>query len=92
MSQIDLVPTLSLLLGVPIPYSNLGSVITEVMYDHNSKAADNQLLQALKINQQQITNYLTHYNLVLFIWSCCYLPLSVRGQLFSIFGVTNKIN
>ncbi|XP_022102977.1 GPI ethanolamine phosphate transferase 3-like isoform X2 [Acanthaster planci] len=29
-SQIDLVPTLSLLLGVPIPFSNLGSIIPEL--------------------------------------------------------------
>ena len=30
VSQIDLVPTLSLLLGTPIPFSNLGSVIPEL--------------------------------------------------------------
>lgn len=28
VSQIDLVPTISLLLGAPVPYSNLGTVIT----------------------------------------------------------------
>jgi len=30
VSQIDIVPTISLLLGVPIPFSNLGTVITEL--------------------------------------------------------------
>ena len=28
--QVDFVPTLSLLLGVPIPFSNLGSIITDL--------------------------------------------------------------
>ena len=31
VSQVDLVPTLSLLMGVPIPYSNLGSVILDLI-------------------------------------------------------------
>ena len=30
MQQIDLVPTLSLLLGLPIPFNNLGTVIPEL--------------------------------------------------------------
>ena len=30
ISQIDLVPTISLLLGIPIPFSNLGMVIPEL--------------------------------------------------------------
>ncbi|KAI8454087.1 hypothetical protein BY996DRAFT_6431359 [Phakopsora pachyrhizi] len=32
VSQIDLVPTLSLLLGLPIPFSNLGMIIPELFY------------------------------------------------------------
>ena len=42
VAQIDLVPTLSLLLGVPIPFSNLGTIIeklfipTSLMQDTNS--------------------------------------------------------
>lgn len=35
VSQIDLVPTLSLLLGIPIPYGNLGTVIPE-LFCHDS--------------------------------------------------------
>ncbi|XP_023334554.1 GPI ethanolamine phosphate transferase 3 [Eurytemora carolleeae] len=31
VSQIDLVPTLSLLLGVPVPFSNLGALIDELL-------------------------------------------------------------
>jgi phosphatidylinositol glycan class O len=31
--QIDLVPTLSLLLGIPIPFNNLGTVMPEMLFD-----------------------------------------------------------
>jgi hypothetical protein len=33
-SQLDLVPTLSLLLGIPIPYSNVGGIIPELFMLH----------------------------------------------------------
>ena len=45
--QVDLVPTLSLLMGVPIPFSNLGTVIYEVFSPEKSA-------QAVQLNYEQI--------------------------------------
>lgn len=53
--QIDIVPTLSLLLGQPIPFNNLGSVIPEAF---ESSAL---LLRALRINALQIRKYFNEY-------------------------------
>ncbi|KDQ28279.1 hypothetical protein PLEOSDRAFT_1042398 [Pleurotus ostreatus PC15] len=55
VQQIDLVPTLSLLLGLPIPFNNLGSVIPEVFQRAGL------LSEALKINAAQIKSYLDAY-------------------------------
>ncbi|KAL7646356.1 UNVERIFIED_CONTAM: hypothetical protein RMT77_003266 [Armadillidium vulgare] len=59
VSQIDLVPTLASLLGVPIPYSNLGKVIDEVMqFDRTTPCSYDD---ALFMNYQQVSNYLKAY-------------------------------
>ena len=55
IQQIDLVPTVSLLLGLPIPFNNLGSIIPEVF------SRENYLESAIKINAEQIHRYLTAY-------------------------------
>jgi len=55
IQQIDLVPTLSLLLGLPIPFNNLGSIIPELF------ARKNSLSRALEINAAQIHQYLDTY-------------------------------
>ncbi|WRT65563.1 uncharacterized protein IL334_002508 [Kwoniella shivajii] len=56
INQIDIVPTLSLLLGVPIPYNNLGSVIPECFsYDLDT------LEVATRANAEQIERYLGAY-------------------------------
>ncbi|GFZ42758.1 hypothetical protein JCM24511_00476 [Saitozyma sp. JCM 24511] len=56
IDQIDLVPTLSLLLGIPIPFNNLGSVIPECF------AHDPVLLErATRVNAEQIKRYITEY-------------------------------
>lgn len=55
IQQIDLVPTLSLLLGLPIPYNNLGSIIPELF------ARKNTLSRALQLNTDQIHQYLNTY-------------------------------
>lgn len=55
VQQIDLVPSLSLLLGLPIPYNNLGSVIPELF------SSEHELAQAMKANAQQVRNYLRSY-------------------------------
>jgi phosphatidylinositol glycan class O len=53
--QIDLVPTLALLLGVGVPYSNLGSVVPELF------AHPDTLLRALRITATQMRTYLAAY-------------------------------
>lgn len=53
--QIDLVPTVSLLLGLPIPFNNLGTVIPEAF------TTSEQLLRALRINAIQVNRYLRAY-------------------------------
>lgn len=58
IQQIDILPTLSLLLGIPIPYNNLGTVIPELFWrDH----ANGLLETALGINVAQIMKYLQTY-------------------------------
>uniref|UniRef100_V5EG11 Uncharacterized protein n=1 Tax=Kalmanozyma brasiliensis (strain GHG001) TaxID=1365824 RepID=V5EG11_KALBG len=54
--QIDLVPTISILLGLPIPYNNLGSIIPD-LFPH----PDTRLL-ALRITATQMRSYLTAYS------------------------------
>ncbi|WVQ78774.1 hypothetical protein IAT38_000865 [Cryptococcus sp. DSM 104549] len=56
INQIDIVPTLSLLLGIPIPYNNLGSVIPECF------ARDLVTLEAAeRANAEGIRRYLEAY-------------------------------
>ncbi|KAF7301116.1 GPI ethanolamine phosphate transferase 3 [Mycena indigotica] len=55
IQQIDIVPSLSLLLGLPIPFNNLGSIIPELFW------RDQTLENALAINVQQIKDYLDAY-------------------------------
>ncbi|KAF8879596.1 hypothetical protein BD779DRAFT_1551439 [Infundibulicybe gibba] len=58
IQQIDILPTLSLLLGLPIPFNNLGSVIPEVFWRESS---GKDLFRALQINAQQVKAYLDAY-------------------------------
>ena len=55
VQQIDLVPTLSLLLGLPVPFNNLGSVIPELF------ATESLLARGMKLNAAQIWTYLERY-------------------------------
>ncbi|KAI0072712.1 hypothetical protein K474DRAFT_1686509 [Panus rudis PR-1116 ss-1] len=63
IQQIDLVPTLSLLLGLPIPFNNLGSVILEFFWNEgrNGNSQRGGYEDALKINANQIKRYLDTY-------------------------------
>ena len=45
VQQIDLTPTLSLLLGIPIPFSSLGVVILDAFKDLESEAIHANYLQ-----------------------------------------------
>ncbi|CAG8455086.1 13366_t:CDS:2 [Ambispora gerdemannii] len=67
--QIDIVPTLSLLLGLPIPYNNLGSVIPEIFLlfkDKETTSSINDswktLLDAVRLNAHQVYRYLKEYS------------------------------
>ena len=57
IDQIDLVPTISLLLGLPVPFSNLGFIIPEVFVDRDRLS----LVNAARFNAQQLDRYLTAY-------------------------------
>ncbi|KAI0084547.1 hypothetical protein BDY19DRAFT_909752 [Irpex rosettiformis] len=58
IQQIDLVPTLSLLLGLPIPYNNLGSIIPELFWEDQE---GRRFEEALKLNAAQVRDYLQTY-------------------------------
>ncbi|KAM9964804.1 hypothetical protein ACTFIW_004590 [Dictyostelium discoideum] len=57
ISQVDLVPTLSLLLGLPIPKNSLGSLIPELF---EKFIPSEQYLRALEINCQQQIEIIKH--------------------------------
>ncbi|KAI0643370.1 hypothetical protein C8Q79DRAFT_978544 [Trametes meyenii] len=58
IQQIDLAPTLSLLLGLPIPFNNLGTVVPELFW-HDKAGKD--YTRALTLNAQQVKGYLDTY-------------------------------
>ncbi|TRY68027.1 hypothetical protein DNTS_003619 [Danionella cerebrum] len=62
--QTDLVPTLALLLGVPIPYSSVGQVLLPLFPQNGSRAALAGLSQAeaLWINVKQVNRFLETYS------------------------------
>ncbi|KAH0627749.1 hypothetical protein JD844_008035, partial [Phrynosoma platyrhinos] len=62
--QVNLVPTLALLLGVPIPYSNIGEVMDD-LFAIDSDAASSVLAQlaAYSINARQVDRFLRSYAL-----------------------------
>ena len=75
VAQIDLVPTLSLLLGVPVPFSSLGAIIEDLFIptalfkdSHHARHASfssedliNFRLPYIKNNVHQVHRYLTAY-------------------------------
>ncbi|KAI0668210.1 hypothetical protein C8Q78DRAFT_1049147 [Trametes maxima] len=58
IQQIDLAPTLSLLLGLPIPFNNLGTVVPELFW-HDKAGED--YTRALTLNARQVKGYLNTY-------------------------------
>ncbi|CAH0493815.1 unnamed protein product [Peronospora farinosa] len=86
--QVDLVPTLALLSGLPIPFGNLGSVIPSLFFvppssfdkDENSALAAFQTLNhALRLNLDQVRRYLFRYS------SASKLPKRAYDQLEKLF-------
>ncbi|KAJ2451125.1 mannose-ethanolamine phosphotransferase gpi13 [Coemansia sp. RSA 2336] len=61
VSQIDLVSTLSLSLGLPIPFNNLGSVIPEMFAADDDTRTEWGLLHALRLNAAQMLRYIEKY-------------------------------
>ncbi|KAM9841084.1 GPI ethanolamine phosphate transferase 3 [Aulostomus maculatus] len=65
--QTDLVPTLALLLGVPIPYSSVGQVLLPLFPPHGqTEGAVGGLsqLEALWINAKQVNRFLETYSVM----------------------------
>ncbi|CAL1702838.1 unnamed protein product [Somion occarium] len=60
VQQIDLVPSLSLLLGLPIPFNNLGTVIPELFWTGKQATS---FEHALRTNAAQVKRYLDAYRL-----------------------------
>ncbi|XXH04845.1 hypothetical protein Hte_011267 [Hypoxylon texense] len=60
VNQIDLVPTLALLLGIPIPYNNLGRPIEEAFFDLKGNAWD-RLAAASSVTSAGIRRYQASY-------------------------------
>ncbi|KAL8692968.1 MAG: hypothetical protein Q9218_002117 [Villophora microphyllina] len=61
VGQIDLVPTLSLLLGMPIPFNNLGSPIAEAFVGPRQPQWD-KLASVNALSAAQIQRYQTEYS------------------------------
>ena len=74
VQQVDLVPTLALLLGAPVPFGNLGAAIPHVRYggacgtgagagdDAGGGCASRALMTALRLNAAQVRRYLRTYS------------------------------
>ena len=62
--QIDLVPTISMLLGLPVPYANIGGLVPDLLpaprAEKQSTAA--HIATALALNAAQVWNYLHTYS------------------------------
>lgn len=56
--QIDLVPTISVLLGLPIPYQNLGGIVPTLLASKDIR----QTAAALALNAAQVWRYFTIYS------------------------------
>lgn len=64
VSQIDLVPTISLLLGLPIPFNNLGFPISEAFTGPNSKKPDYENLSRVsQLAMGQIYRYMQRFGI-----------------------------
>jgi GPI ethanolamine phosphate transferase 3 subunit O len=64
IQQIDLAPTLAVILGVPVPFSNLGTINLQLLPDVTSSGLERHqiLLHHLWHNARQIKNYFDKYS------------------------------
>ena len=56
--QIDMVPTISVLVGLPIPYANLGGIVPSLI----GSEGVNETAAALALNAAQLWRYFTVYS------------------------------
>lgn len=61
VSQVDFVPTLSLLLGIPVPFSNMGRIVLECVPSTVFQPIFNSVF-LLWQNVEQITTYIKEYS------------------------------
>ncbi|KAJ3177686.1 mannose-ethanolamine phosphotransferase gpi13 [Gaertneriomyces sp. JEL0708] len=68
ISQIDFVPTMAMMLGIPIPHGNLGTVIPECFMrgeagkdQESTHTPEKNLLDVTRLNARQIRDYLSSY-------------------------------
>lgn len=62
VEQIDLVPSLSMWLGTPIPFGNIGSIVRGLRYMSSSRdEVRNPNLVATSINAAQVAQYMIEY-------------------------------
>lgn len=61
IKQVDFVPTLSVILGVPIPFSNLGAVVLDAL-PVRSKNEWKTIIFSLWANVQQVVTYIKEYS------------------------------
>ncbi|KAL7753264.1 mannose-ethanolamine phosphotransferase gpi13 [Sorochytrium milnesiophthora] len=81
IAQIDIVPTLALFLGIPIPFENLGAVIPELFVSPTSPDRSATLLSYVRENARQVHRYLDEYARA----SPAQFPAAVMQQLFALF-------
>ncbi|XP_020255889.1 GPI ethanolamine phosphate transferase 2 isoform X2 [Asparagus officinalis] len=82
--QVDLAPTLALLLGVPIPTNNIGVLLMEAF----SSLTDKQMLRALQLNSWQLLRLLQAH---LPGFLCSNLLYRISGKTDSqVNGITNN--
>ncbi|KIV99137.1 uncharacterized protein PV09_09168 [Verruconis gallopava] len=76
VAQIDLVPTLALLLGLPIPFNNLGAPIVEAFIGSKGRDYEN-LARVSRITAAQVSRYINEYALIRGIEESFALPTEV---------------
>ncbi len=87
VSQTDLVPTLSLLMGLPIPFSNLGMVVKELFQwdTGDGNVESSSLTKALRVNAHQISAYLKEYSKISEDF-----PIATMRQLMDLFDSAER--
>ncbi len=65
IQQIDILPSIALLLGLPIPFNNLGSIIPELFMRSSSSSTPSSrvsiLDEVVRLNAKQVLSYLRAY-------------------------------